>query len=434
MNNNNLFYIGPDRPLATKMRPTRISEIVGQQHILGTGKILNRMVLAKQISSIILYGPPGTGKTSIAHALSNELNTKFKYHNASVDSKKDLQDIMIGISPMNKTIALVDEIHRLTKPNQDFLLKYIEEGSLILVGATTENPYMSITPALRSRSSIFELKPVNAEDILAVLKKALIDKYKGLGNYNITASSDDLLHIANQCNGDVRVALNTLELAVKSTEVNSDNQIIINSEVVNSCLQAKQIGGDKDGDTHYNLLSAFQKSIRGSDVDASLHYLARLIEGGDLMSILRRLLVISYEDIGLADHNIHSETLNAVETAERVGLPEARMPLSYIVVRLALSRKSNVAYKAIQRATEQLNSNKNLQIPKTIHDNHYKGASNLGKGIGYEYPHNYPYSLVNQQYLPDDFKDDRYLVFRDENDTKEAQKIYNDINNIIKNY
>lgn len=432
MNENNLFYIGTDRPLSTKMRPTKISEIAGQKHILGEGKILHRMVKSNQISSIILYGPPGTGKTSIAHALSNELNVRFKYFNASIDSKKELQDIMIGISPMNKSIVLIDEIHRLTKPNQDFLLKYIEEGSLILVGATTENPYMSITPALRSRSSIFELKSVNPQDVNLVLKKALVDKDKGLGKFNVKISDEDLLHIANQSNGDVRVALNTLELAVKSTEAKKDNQIIITNEIVNSCLQTKQIGGDKDGDTHYNLLSAFQKSIRGSDVDASLHYLARLIEGGDLISILRRLLVISYEDIGLADHNIHNETLNAVETAERVGLPEARIPLSYIVIRLALSRKSNVAYKAIDLATEQLNSDKNLQIPKTIHDNHYKGASNLGKGIGYEYPHNYTHGLISQQYMPDDYKNDRYLVFRDENDTKEVQKIYNDINKIIK--
>lgn len=419
-------------PLASRMRPSSITEVAGQHHILGEGKMLSRMVKAQKISSIILYGPPGVGKTSIAHALSKDLNVPFKRFNASTDTKKDLQNIVIGISPINKAIVLLDEIHRLTKPNQDFLLQYIEEGSLIMVGATTENPYMSIVPALRSRTTIFELKPLAPKDVKEVVKRTLNDKSKGFGNKKIDITDENIIYIATQSNGDVRVALNTLELAVMSTEEDEDGKITINEEVIDSCLQSRQIGGDKDGDTHYNLLSAFQKSIRGSDADASLHYLARLIEGGDLVSILRRLLVISYEDIGLLDRAIHLETLSVIETAERVGLPEARIPLSYITIRLALSPKSNVAYKAIERAANELQSNKDLQIPKDLHDNHYFGAKSLGKGIGYKYPHDYKHGITPQQYLPDDFKEDRYLRFRDENDTKNIQKIYNDINKVLK--
>lgn len=420
------------QPLATRMRPKSLVDIVGQNHLLDEGRILSRMVKSNQVSSIILYGPPGTGKTSIAHALSKDLNIPFKHYNASIDSKKELQNAVVGATPLSPVIMLLDEIHRLTKPNQDFLLKYIEEGSVVLVGATTENPYMSITPALRSRSSIFELVPISPEHISEALNKALTDEKSGLGLTNVSISKDLLLYIGYQSNGDLRLAMNTLELAVNSTDEGLDDQVDITKEIIDSCLQVRQIGGDKDGDSHYNLLSAFQKSIRGSDVDASLHYLARLIEAGDLVSILRRLLVISYEDIGLADHNIHNETLNAVETAERVGLPEARIPLSYIVIRLALSRKSNVAYKAIDLATHQLSGNKDLSIPKSIHDNHYKGAKSLEKGIGYKYSHNYPYGLVNQQYLPDDYVKDRYLEFRDDNDTADVKSRYENINSIIK--
>lgn len=421
-----------ESPLSERMRPNTVKEIVGQPQLTGEGGLLTRMVDSNLISSIILYGPPGTGKTSIAHALSKDLKLPFKYFNASTDNKKELQNMMVGVTRLTPAIALLDEIHRLTKPNQDLLLSYIEEGSLVLVGATTENPYMSIIPALRSRVRIIEVNLVQPEEIKKVLERALKNKSKGFGNLNIIMSEEDLLHIGNHSNGDVRVALNSLELIVKSTKENENNEIVITRDSVNSCLQIKQIGGDKDGDTHYNLLSAFQKSIRGSDVDASLHYLARLIESGDLMSILRRLLVISYEDIGLADHNIHNETLNAVETAERVGLPEARIPLSYIVIRLALSPKSNVAYKAISKASSELYSNKSLEIPKTLQDNHYKGAKNLNKGIGYKYPHDYSYGIVKQQYIPYDFKQDRYLTFRDDSELPEVQKIYRSINKIVK--
>lgn len=420
-----------NRPLSTRMRPMSIKEIIGQEHLLGENQVLDRMVKSKQIQSIILYGPPGTGKTSIARALSSELSIPFRQVNAGVHGKGEIERQLIGAQPLMPIVLLIDEIHRLTKPNQDLLLMYIEEGSVILVGATTENPYMSIVPALRSRTSIFELKPVSVKDIEKILTSSLSDD-KGLGEYDVVIDDEALNKIAIRANGDVRIALNTLELAVKSTFMSDDGKVYINTDIVNSCLQSRQIGGDKDGDTHYNLLSAFQKSIRGSDVDASLHYLARLIEAGDLQSILRRLLVITYEDIGLAGAGIHNETLTAIEVCEKVGLPEARIPLSYIVIRLALSPKSNVAYKAIKSAINELDTGKDLSIPKSLHDNHYKGAKDLGKGLGYKYPHDYENNIVKQEYMPKDFSQDRYLKFKSKNDSENLQRIYKNINNILK--
>lgn len=424
--------INSNQPLATRMRPRTIKDVIGQEHLIGEGKILTRIVNSGILSSIILYGPPGIGKTSIAVALSNDLNKKFEYFNASVHSKKELEQIALKGSIKIPVIVLIDEVHRLTKPNQDFLLMKLEEGSMILIGATTENPYMSINPALRSRSQIFELKRLNSNDVLIALKRALEDKVAGLGHLNVEVEDGCLEFISEFTNGDVRLALNTLELAVSSSKT-EDNKTILTVEDVNVCLQSKQIDGDKNGDAHYNLLSAFQKSIRGSDVDASLHYLARLIKIGDLISINRRLLVIAYEDIGLANPDLVSETLNAIESTERVGFPEARIILSYIVVRLALSPKSNVAYKAIKLADYALSSsNRNTEIPKSLHDTHYKGAKSFNKGEGYKYSHDYPYGIVSQQFMPDDFVNDRYLNFRGQEELPNIQATYSKINNIVK--
>ena len=418
-------------PLATRMRPKSLSEVVGQEHLIGENKLLTRIATAKNLTSIILYGPPGTGKTSIARALSNDLNRKLEYFNASIHSKKELEGIVKSSSIMFPSIVLIDEVHRLTKPNQDYLLMKMEEGSITLIGATTENPYMSINPALRSRSQILELKPVNEKAICGRLKLALEDTKVGLGEYQTETESGVLEYISSYTNGDMRAALNTLELAVVSTAEDANGVRQITQEVANTCLQNKQIDGDKNGDSHYNMLSAFQKSIRGSDVDASLHYLARLIRVGDLMSINRRLLVIAYEDIGLANPNLVSETLTAIETTERIGFPEARIVLSYIVVRLAMSAKSNLTYKAIGLAEESLNTERSTEIPISLHDNHYKGAKNFGKGEGYKYSHDYPNSLVEQQFLPNDFKNDRYLLF-DEDENSNIQARYNQINDVIK--
>lgn len=420
------------QPLATRFRPSSLDDVVGQNHLIGPGKILTLMVESNNITSIVLYGAPGIGKTSIAHALSGELGIPFKYYNAGVHTKKDLQDITKGATVEDPVIVLLDEVHRLDKPKQDFLLMQIEEGSLIMVGATTENPYISMSPALRSRSHIFELKPVSKESVVSRLNAALLDTDTGLGNIKTDVDNELLEYIATQTNGDLRGALNTLELAVTSTKPKPDGIVHINRNIINTCLQNRQIGGDKDGDSHYNLLSAFQKSIRGSDADAALHYLARLIQAGDLISINRRLIVIAYEDIGLADPAIGAEVLHAITAAERVGFPEARIPLAQATIRLALSQKSNVAYKALDRAIDALNGNRNLEIPKHLKDAHYQGAKQLGHGVDYEYPHNYPYTIVKQQYLPDEYKDDHYLVFRDESDIPEYHQRYANINHAIK--
>lgn len=421
-----------NQPLATRMRPSSLSEVVGQEHLIGEGQILTRIVDTRQITSIVLYGPPGIGKTSIAHALSNDFGVPFGYFNAGVHTKKDLQTIAKDSTPENPVIVLIDEVHRLDKPKQDYLLMQIEEGSLIMVGATTENPYMSINPALRSRSHIFELKPVAPEKVAERLRHALMDVERGLGHEKVEIKDELLLYIAEQTNGDIRSALNTLELAVMSTELIAYGTRIVEREDIDTCLQQRQIGGDKDGDSHYNLLSALQKSIRGSDADAALHYLARLIQAGDLISINRRLLVIAYEDISLADPRLGEETLAAITVAERVGFPEARIPLAQITVRLALSPKSNVAYKALDKATEALKSGRNLAVPAHLQDAHYKGAQSLGRGVGYKYPHDFPYGITGQQYLPDAYADDRYLSFRDSEDTKDMQNTYRSINQVVK--
>ncbi|WP_454101590.1 replication-associated recombination protein A [Metabacillus sp. SLBN-84] len=421
-----------NQPLATRMRPASLLEIAGQEHLIGDGQILTRIVKTGRLSSIILYGPPGIGKTSIAHALSNDLGIPFGYFNAGVHAKKDLQVIAQGGTAERPVIALIDEVHRLDKTKQDYLLMQLEEGSLIMVGATTENPYMSINPALRSRSHIFELKPVPPEKTAKRLRAALTDRERGLGDIQSDVPDDVLLFIAQQSNGDIRTALNTLELAVMSTEPGDDETRTVSRETVSSCLQQRQIGGDKDGDSHYNLLSALQKSIRGSDADAALHYLARLIQAGDLISINRRLLVIAYEDISLANPELGAEALAAITVAERVGFPEARIPLAQITVRLALSPKSNVAYKALDRATEALATGRDLSVPDHLKDAHYKGAASLGRGVGYKYPHDYPYGITEQQYLPDEYRNDHYLLFRDGLDTENVQNTYQSINNAVK--
>lgn len=424
--------VNSSQPLATRMRPQTINEVVGQTHLIGESKILTSMIESNVLSSIILYGPPGVGKTSIANAIARDLNRHFEYFNASVHSKKELESFSSKGTVNIPTVIMIDEIHRLTKPNQDFLLMKLEEGSIIVIGATTENPYMSINPALRSRSQILELSPLSKKEVIVRMKQALEDKARGLGSHEIQLEEGVIEHIASYTNGDLRNALNSLELTVFSSKKDESGVRQVTLENARMVLQQSQIDGDKDGDAHYNLLSAFQKSIRGSDVDASLHYLARLIKTGDLISINRRLLVIAYEDVGLANPELVGETLNAINSAERVGFPEAQIILSYITTRLALSPKSNATYKAIKLAMKALESGRNMDIPKSIHDTHYKGAKGLGKGEGYKYSHDYPFSLIEQQFLPDELKDDRYLRFRDENDIPKIKNVYENINKIIK--
>lgn len=420
-----------NEPLATRLRPRLLNEIVGQDHLLGEGKILTRMVSSKKLTSVIFHGPPGVGKTSIASALAKDLGMDFKYFNASTQSKEDLKKLVETSTLMFPSVILIDEIHRLNKLNQDYLLMKVESGVVTLVGATTENPYMSINPALRSRSRILELKKVSSEAILQKLKFAIESK-RGYGDLNIEISEGFLEKISQFSNGDLRSALNTLEIAVESTGENEDGTVVLDNSVLKECIQSQTIDGDSNGDAHYNLLSAFQKSIRGSDVDASLHYLARLIKIGDLVSINRRLLVTAYEDIGLANPEVVAETLSAITSTERVGFPEAQIILGYIVTRLALSPKSNTSYKAIKKALEALNTNRSSDIPISLHDTHYNSAKSSGKGAGYEYSHNFKHGLSKQQFIPDDFVNDRYLEFRDEENLPQIQAVYNRINSIIK--
>ena len=391
------------QPLAYRMRPRTIDEVIGQEHLVSPGKIINRMVVAKQLSSMILYGPPGTGKTSIASAISGSTKVAFRQLNAATDTKKDLQIVAEEAKMSGSVILLLDEIHRLDKTKQDFLLPHLENGRIILVGATTENPYISINPAIRSRTQIFELKPLSSQDIQKALVNAIEDEERGLGKLDLDVTEEALNHLASSTNGDVRSALNALELAAKSTEASDDGKI------AEECIQRKALSYDKDGDQHYDVISALQKSIRGSDVNAALHYAARLMEAGDLTSLMRRLLVIAYEDIGLGNPQGAARAVSAVQAAERLGLPEARIPLANAIIELALSPKSNTAIRSIDSALSDVRKGRAISIPDHLKDAHYSGAQKLGRGVGYKYPHDYPGHFVKQQYLPDALKNEEYF-------------------------
>lgn len=396
------------QPLAFRMRPRSIHEVAGQEHLVGEGKIISRMVKARQLSSMILYGPPGIGKTSIASAIAGSTKYAFRSLNAVTNNKKDMEIVAAEAKMSGKVILLLDEVHRLDKGKQDFLLPYLENGMIILIGATTSNPYHAINPAIRSRCQIFELYPLEESDMIKAIERAVHDKERGLGEYNIQLDQNALNHFATASSGDVRSALNALELAVLSTEPDNGGVISITLEIAEECLQKKAFSHDKDGDAHYDVLSAFQKSIRGSDVNAALHYLGRMIEAGDLPSITRRLLVTAYEDIGLANPQAGPRALAAVQTAEKIGFPEARIPLANAVIELCLSPKSNSAYKALDEALGDIRSGKSGEVPAHLKDSHYKGAKALGRGIDYKYPHNYETGWVKQRYLPDKLKNKEY--------------------------
>ncbi|NPC93495.1 replication-associated recombination protein A [Bacillus sp. WMMC1349] len=396
------------KPLAYRMRPTKIEEILGQDHLVGEGKIIQRMVKAKHLSSMILYGPPGIGKTSIATAIAGSTSIAFRKLNAVIHNKKDMEAVAAEAKMSGQVILILDEVHRLDKGKQDFLLPYLENGMITMIGATTANPYHAINPAIRSRTQIFELHPLQVDEIKIAIKRALDDEYRGLGSYHITIDEKALEHFSTGCGGDVRSALNAVELAVLSTKADEHGHIQISLETAEECLQKKSFSYDKDGDAHYDVISAFQKSIRGSDVHAALHYLARLIEGGDLESLARRLLVIAYEDIGLANPQAGGRTLQAIQTAERIGFPEGRIPLANAVIELSLSPKSNSAILAIDHALADVRSGKIGDVPSHLKDAHYKGAHELGRGLEYKYPHDYHNGWVEQQYLPDPLKNKVY--------------------------
>jgi len=397
-----------EQPLAFRMRPQKMEDIIGQKHLLEKGKLLRRMIDSNRLSSIILYGPPGTGKTSIANAIAGTMNMPFAELNAVSSGKKDMEKVISNAKKDGKTLTFVDEIHRFNKAQQDYLLPFVEQGVIVLIGASTENPYHNINHAILSRCQILELEPLTPEDVEEGIKKALLDKERGLGDYNVSITNEAMQYFSHSTQGDIRSALNSVEMAVLSTEQSENGVIEITEEIAQECLQNKGFYHDKSGDQHYNILSAFQKSIRGSDVDAALHYLARLIMAGDMTSINRRLSVICFEDIGMANWQSFSAVMAAIDCAERVGFPEARIPLADAVVLLCLSPKSNSAYSALDAAMADIKNNNLGKIPRHLRDSHYKGAAKLGNGVGYLYPHAYPGGWVKQQYLPDELKGRQY--------------------------
>ena len=397
----------PDN-LALRMRPRTISEVIGQKHLVGKGKIIRRMVEANMLSSMILYGPPGIGKTSIASAIAGTTKFAFRTFNATVDSKKRLQEIAEEAKFSGGLVLLLDEIHRLDKAKQDFLLPLLENGKIIMIGATTENPFFSVTPAIRSRVQIFELDPLSNTDIKVAIQGVLEDRERGF-DFDVQLDDDALDFIATATNGDLRSAYNSLDLAVMSTQPSEGGGRHITLDTVENSLQRSYITMDKDGDGHYDVLSALQKSIRGSDVNASLHYAARLVEAGDLPSLARRLTVIAYEDIGLANPDAQVHTVTALEAAQKVGFPEARILIANVVIDLALSPKSNSAYVAMDAALADLRKSGNLPIPRHLRDGHYAGSKELGNAQDYKYPHAYPEKWVKQQYLPDKLRDVNYF-------------------------
>jgi putative ATPase len=396
------------KPLAYRMRPQTLDEVVGQTHLIGHGKIICRMVEAKMLSSMILYGPPGIGKTSIASAIAGSTQYAFRQLNAATDTKRQLEQVAAEGKMSGTVVLLLDEIHRLDKAKQDFLLPLLESGQIILIGATTENPYLAISPAIRSRCQIFELNQLTETDINKAIDRALTDKTNGLGKFRVNLTSAARKLLVEKGNGDLRSTLNGLELAVISTQQElisagqktEDGFTIDQQEMANS-IQMRMQNFDAKGDGHYDLISAFQKSIRGSDTDAALHYLARLIESGDLITICRRLSVIAYEDIGLANPAACQHTIQAISAAQNLGFPEARIPLANAVIELSLSPKSNSAICAIDSALADIHNKNYGNIPNNLKDTHYRGAKNLGHGTGYLYPHSYSGDWIPQQYMPD---------------------------------
>lgn len=413
------------QPLAYRMRPNHIDEVIGQKHILGKEKMLYRMIKANRLSSIILFGPPGTGKTSIANAIAKTTNMPFEKINAVSSGKKDMEKVVKKAEEEGKTILFVDEIHRFNKTQQDFLLPFVESGLITLIGATTENPYFEILPAIRSRSQIFELKALSVEEIKESLTNALNDKERGLGDYHTQITDDALNHLCESCGGDIRSALNGLELSVLSTEPDGEGIISIDLEIAEQSIQKKSFSMDKGGDSFYNLLSAFQKSIRGSDIDAAMHYLARALEGfGDLKTICRRLAVIAFEDISLAAPDTWSATMAAIDCAERVGMPEARIPLANAVALLCLSPKTNTAYTALDNALADVRTGNVGDIPLHLKDSHYASAKKLGRGVDYKYPHAYKAGWVAQQYLPDELINRQYYEPKERGKEKQLAEVY----------
>lgn len=398
-----------ESPLASRLRPETLEEVVGQQHIIGKGKLLYRAIKADKLTSVIFYGPPGTGKTTLAKVIANATSAKFCQINATVAGKKDMEAVVEEAKRtrgmyQQKTILFIDEIHRFHKGQQDYLLPFVEDGTVILIGATTENPYFEVNRALISRSTVFELKPLSLEEIEVLIRRAVYDEKKGMGSYHAEIEADALQFLADMAGGDARLALNAVELAVLTTKRSVDGMIHLTLEVVSECIQKRVVRYDKDGDNHYDTISAFIKSMRGSDPDAAVYYLAKMLYAGeDIRFIARRIMICASEDVGNADPMALTVAVSAAQAVERIGMPEAQIILSQAVLYVASAPKSNAAVMAISKAMESVQT-KRTSVPAHLQDAHYGGHENLGHGVGYRYAHDYPNHYVKQQYLPDEIK------------------------------
>ncbi len=402
-----------ESPLASRMRPTTLDEVVGQQHIIGKDKLLYRAIKADKLGSLIFYGPPGTGKTTLAKVIANTTSAEFKQINATVAGKKDMEEVVKEAKDLQgmygkKTILFIDEIHRFNKGQQDYLLPFVEDGTIILIGATTENPYFEVNGALLSRSSIFELKALGKEDIRTLILRAVNDTEKGMGSFRAQIDEDALEFLADISGGDARNALNAVELGILTTDRSEDGIIHITLDVASECIQKRVVNYDKKGDNHYDIISAFIKSMRGSDPDAAVFYLAKMLYAGeDIKFIARRIMICASEDVGNADPMALTVAVSAAQAVERIGMPEAQIILSQAVTYVATAPKSNSACNAIFAAGEAVRQNRTT-VPVHLQDAHYKGAQKLGHGTGYKYAHDYPGHYVKQQYLPDEIKDARF--------------------------
>ncbi|MCI9321343.1 MAG: replication-associated recombination protein A [Lachnospiraceae bacterium] len=395
-----------ESPLAARMRPRTLEEVVGQEHILGKDKLLYRAIKADKISSVIFYGPPGTGKTTLAKVIANTTSAEFTQINATVAGKKDMEEVVVKAKEVQgmygkRTILFIDEIHRFNKSQQDYLLPFVEDGTLILIGATTENPYFEVNGALLSRSVIFELKPIPVEGVKELIRTAVQDCERGMGAYNAVIEEDALEFLADLSGGDARHALNAVELGIMTTNRGEDGRIHITLDVAQECIQKRAVRYDKTGDNHYDTVSAFIKSMRGSDPDAAVYYLARMLYAGESVTfIARRIMICAAEDVGNADPNALTVAVSASQAVERIGMPEAQIILSQAVSYVACAPKSNAACEAVGKAMQTVERTGNLPIPTHLQDAHYKGAAKLGHGTGYKYAHDYPNHYVEQQYLP----------------------------------
>jgi len=403
-----------ESPLASRLRPKTLDQVVGQEHIIGKDKLLYRAIKADKLSSIIFYGPPGTGKTTLAKVIANTTSADFMQLNATVAGKKDMEDVVAKAKQNmamsgRKTILFVDEIHRFNKGQQDYLLPFVEDGTVILIGATTENPYFEVNSALISRSIVFELHPLSVENIKTLILRAVNDKTDGMGIYNGVIDDDAVMFLAEISNGDARTALNAVELGILTTDPAQDGKIHITLEVAQQCVQKRALKYDKSGDNHYDTISAFIKSMRGSDPDAAVYYLSRMLYAGESVDFIsRRILICAAEDVGMANPQALVVANAAAQAVHQVGMPEAQIILSEAVIYVASSPKSNSACNAIFTANEVVRSTVTAKVPAHLQDAHYKGSAKLGHGIGYKYAHDYPNHYVKEQYLPDGLEDSRF--------------------------